>query len=946
MFPTVRNLFIVGLVLLSSWLAIAGNLSAQDVSARISSREAWVGSPVVLQIQVANARNYSLPDGIEIDGCSVRTAGAPSQSSQVMIINGRRSESRSVTMQYLITPRREGKFKIPELEIEVDGKTKTTQAIQFIATKSDTGDLMFVEVEGNKETVYVGQPLDLKLKVWIKPFTDREKQVKLNEGHLWQMISEQTSWGAFTERLQELAENRQRPGGKSVLRKDTQGREREYYLYEIEATVYPNKPGKIDASDLQIVVNYPQALGRGRDPFAGFFDDSPFGGRSLIEEMMGGGSPLGRRLTVSKSRPIVAETNVDSTEVLAVPVAHRPADYRGAVGRYRIMAEAEPTSVSAGEPITLRIGIVGDGPMELVQAPPLHDIKSLTSDFQITDQSLAGFVQDETKVFVTTIRPRNETVTQIPAIPFSFFDPDKEIYGTVFTKPIEIEVEKAESLSMDAIVSDLGAGKSTDSGATTARLGRGAATAMSGFNLRNELSLDVRQTQQRTTRRWWWYFAIIPPVCCAAVMLGKLSFALPAIGASLRSPRSLADRKIRRATRTEELADAHRAFIASLTSSECPTHKHAVGKLREVGGYEVAAKLESHFGKLESQLTLQLEIDNDAVDQVMNDLRQASLTLLDPIEQVCKTGRSRTKPASKSKFGASSRTGVTTSVFWFFWLLTMSAGLAASPAMASEDWSVKKLASETRKTILIEANAAYEAAEEIVDAEPAKARQQFASSAQGYQLLVDEGVRNSNLFFNLGNAWLRSGDETNAVVNYHRALWMNPDHAGAHKNLRMIEKIQSSKELEADVETERLLDFSRPDRLIAKFRLWFGWNFILIVFAIASSCFWLLVMVKIFRPKLKIAKWCVVPLLVLIVFGSVIYQHEHRDEDLAVVVAKTIELKSGDGIEFPTEALLESTAATVVNVIGDRADWCKVKLPNGQTGWLRETDLQRVAMRD
>ena len=61
--------------------------SAQQVSARISSKEAYVGSPIVLQIQIVNAKKYSLPETIDIKDCEVRQAGAPSQSSQITIIS-------------------------------------------------------------------------------------------------------------------------------------------------------------------------------------------------------------------------------------------------------------------------------------------------------------------------------------------------------------------------------------------------------------------------------------------------------------------------------------------------------------------------------------------------------------------------------------------------------------------------------------------------------------------------------------------------------------------------------------------------------------------------------------------------------------------------------------------------------------------------------------------
>ena len=46
-----------------------------------------------MQLSIQNAQNYDLPATPKIDGREVREAGSPSQSSQVTIINGRRSAS-------------------------------------------------------------------------------------------------------------------------------------------------------------------------------------------------------------------------------------------------------------------------------------------------------------------------------------------------------------------------------------------------------------------------------------------------------------------------------------------------------------------------------------------------------------------------------------------------------------------------------------------------------------------------------------------------------------------------------------------------------------------------------------------------------------------------------------------------------------------------------------
>ncbi len=301
-----------------AWSALAvlvcgmgSNTWAANVDARLSSRETYVGVPIILQISIVDAVDYGQPAIPEIDGCDIRSVGKPSQSRKITIINGRRSESRTVTMQYQIMPRRAGSFQIPSLTMNVDGRSVSTEPLRFVVTKSETGDLLFVEIEGGKEKVFVGQPLDLTLKIWLKPYRDRDHDLTLSEGDMWQMISDQTSWGGFADRINELAKNNQIPAGHEVLRDDGHGNERSYYLYEINATVYPKRPGTIDADDVQIVVNYPTAIRKSRSPMGSFFDDrsfggDPFGGRSPLSRMLDDdffASPFGNRLTVSSRAP-------------------------------------------------------------------------------------------------------------------------------------------------------------------------------------------------------------------------------------------------------------------------------------------------------------------------------------------------------------------------------------------------------------------------------------------------------------------------------------------------------------------------------------------------------------------------------------------------------------------------------------------------------------------
>ncbi len=252
---------------------------------------------MTFQIQVSNATKSAPPAIPDVDGLSIRSLGTPSRSTQTTIINGSMSSTSSVIYSYEVTPTRTGSFRIPPIAIEADGKQLETRAFDFVASKSETGDLLFVEVAGKEKEIYVGQSLDLTLKIWVRPYTDKERQITLSEANMWQLLSERTSWGAFGDRINELATNNERPVGTEVLRKDRDGIEHSYYLYEIPATIYPKKPGKIDANDVRVVVDYPTALGQSRDPFGSFFDDMQSRGGG---SMFGGGfSPFAPRLTVS-----------------------------------------------------------------------------------------------------------------------------------------------------------------------------------------------------------------------------------------------------------------------------------------------------------------------------------------------------------------------------------------------------------------------------------------------------------------------------------------------------------------------------------------------------------------------------------------------------------------------------------------------------------------------
>ncbi len=71
----------------------------------------------------------------------------------------------------------------------------------------------------------------------------------------------------------------------------------------------------------------------------------------------------------------------------------------------------------------------------------------------------------------------------------------------------------------------------------------------------------------------------------------------------------------------------------------------------------------------------------------------------------------------------------------------------------------------------------------------------FDVAIEAYEAAVASGTSNANLFYNLGNAYYRAGRVGKAALNYERALVLNPGHAEAIANLRVIREDTSKRTL-------------------------------------------------------------------------------------------------------------------------------------------------------
>ncbi|NBQ16232.1 MAG: hypothetical protein EBU31_16880, partial [Proteobacteria bacterium] len=166
-------------------LAFLRPAAAGDARFTMPGPEAFEGAPVMVLIEIKDATDVAPPQAPEIDGAAVRVLERGRQS-MIDIRNGRERRSNSVNYAVEITPERVGAIRIPPVTVTVDGKKYSSPEQQLTVRTSDAGDLLSAEVFGQPPEAYIGQPLELVLRIAIKPFRDQAHGM-LNESQMWNL---------------------------------------------------------------------------------------------------------------------------------------------------------------------------------------------------------------------------------------------------------------------------------------------------------------------------------------------------------------------------------------------------------------------------------------------------------------------------------------------------------------------------------------------------------------------------------------------------------------------------------------------------------------------------------------------------------------------------------------------------------------------------------------
>ena len=335
------------------------------------------------------------------------------ESGQRMSQVGRRMTI-TYSQNYRIVAREVGTMVLPGVNVVVDGRQYTTNPVEVTVSKPGTTDRLALEVEISDRQCYVGQPLTMTVKWIVKAqVKDASFDVPFFKSDDFYIEDVSETPGAY-------AKNEVSIHGVPVVVAETREmiKGMEAAIISFTKVLIPKRPGRITLDP--VTVSTSMATGRVR-----------------TNEIFNPIRTKYERFSV-QSDPI--ELNV-----AALPAAGAPAEFYGLVGSYTISAQASPTEVSVGDPITLTLRVAGHPYLKPVQWPDLGTV--LGGNFKIPSEKASPVIDNGQKVFTQTIRASNDAVVEIPPIPLTYFDSEKGQYAVARTEPIKLQVAATRVLT-------------------------------------------------------------------------------------------------------------------------------------------------------------------------------------------------------------------------------------------------------------------------------------------------------------------------------------------------------------------------------------------------------------------------------------------------------------------------------------------------------------------
>lgn len=402
----------------------------------VSSKRISIQDFLQVEYLIENSRKVS--QFIPPDLSSFEVVEGPEQAAGWNMENGILKEY--VSFSYLLKPKKEGRFLIPQATARIDGKVYRTRSMmvevaasaipgisedmnfaeELVMRKGQSLDdkvrnNIFLKLDVNKPTCFEGEPVIATYKLYTRLRSESKvvRRPSFNGFSVYDMVN---------------------PESEAPYREQLNGREYNVYILR-KVQLYPLQSGKIDLDPIEVENTL----------------------TFVKSEELKSGLSLGRILKNlaegNEDEAVLREKLNLSTEPASVQVKPLPtpatAGFEGAVGNFEVKAMVSSNVVNRNDVVNLVIRVSGKGNFPMFGTPVVKWPDSTEVFESSVQEQFSKFVSPiaGSKIYNIPFTVQQVGDILIPPVDLHYFDPQKGSYALAQSEPIALRVEPTAARS-------------------------------------------------------------------------------------------------------------------------------------------------------------------------------------------------------------------------------------------------------------------------------------------------------------------------------------------------------------------------------------------------------------------------------------------------------------------------------------------------------------------
>ena len=803
-----------------------------------------------------------------------------SMQSSYQMINGHTSSSSSITYTYIVCATKNGSFTIPPAHVVVGGKTIASNMLNIKVSGSPQASSGSGGSPRQRRQDEQGEIRDAGSQI---SGSDLFIKVSANKKRVYEQEPILLTYKVYT--LVGLTSLRgDMPDLKSFYTQEVSLPSQKSFSIE----TFNGRPYRTTTWSQYVM--FPQMTGKLQIPSITFEGIVVQQNRNIdpFEAFFNGGSGY-----IEVKKKIIAP----GIDIEVDPLPERPVGFSGGVGHFTVSASLNKTETKANDPVSVRITVGGTGNLKLVKQPQIE----LPKDFdkyepKVTDKTkltTAGI--EGSMIYDILIVPRHQGHYEIPPVSLTYFDTTSKTYKTVTSEPLTLDVAKGS--------------------------GPGAMSDYSGQQDLQELSRDIRYIKTGDVRQqgidefffgstaYWVTLAIMALVFISLFVIFRQRAIENANVTKRRAGKAnkVATKRLKKASKLmadnkpgefyDEVLRALWGYVGDKLNIpvEQLSHDNISQRLSERGvGEETIAQF---IGALD-----ECEFERYAPGDPKGNMNKVYEKAMMAIEQI--EGRMKRREGVRRE-GESSNPKALLLVFY----------LLLTPSLLTPVSAVTKA----------EADSSY-------------VRGQYQQAITQYEALLKQGA-SADLYYNLGNAYYRTENIPEAVLNYERALLLSP----GDRDIRFNLQIARSKTFDKIVPESEMFFVTWYRSLVSMMSV-DGWARTALV-ALALTIILLLVYLFSERIWLRKAGFFGGVALLLLFMGANIFAWQQKKDLLnrkgAIIFAPAVTVKSTPAANG-TDLFILHEGTKVVITDGSMKEWKEIRLADGKEGWIESKHIRVI----